>query len=218
MSVKEQLRSLKSLEGPFRKFDVYSTPDVPNSLFEGWLQEAISYGVPEAHAMTLSTIDTNGHPDARILILKNVDNDGWHFASTRVSAKGRHIAYHPYAALTFYWQPLGRQVRLRGLVSELSREISEADFLARPVGSRAGALLARQSNILDKDAELDVGLVEQRRRLELDPCLVSSTWAVYAVKLDEVEFWQADEERKHTRLRYRRVTGETAWVKERLWP
>lgn len=217
MALKEQLRGLKSLAGPFEPFDAGATPDDPHSLFETWLHDAIARGIPEAHAMTLSTVDGRGYPDARVLILKNVDADGWHFASTKLSPKGRQIAVQPRAALTFYWQPLGRQVRLRGPVIEMDREICEADFLARPIGSRAGALLARQSDVLVSDAALDAGLAEQRRRIQTDPSIVSPTWAVYAVKPDEVEFWQADEERKHTRLQYR-LEDHGGWTHERLWP
>lgn len=217
MALKEQLRGLKSLAGPFEPFDADATPDDPHILFETWLHNAIARGIPEAHAMTLSTVDERGYPDARVLILKNVDADGWHFASTKLSPKGRQIAVQPRAALTFYWQPLGRQVRLRGPVIEMGREICEADFLARPIGSRAGALLARQSDVLVTAAALDAGLAEQRRRIEAKPSIVSPTWAVYAVRPDEVEFWQADEERRHTRLRYRQV-NHGDWTRERLWP
>jgi len=217
MEMKERLRGLKSLAGPFAPFDIGATPHDPHDLFETWLDDAIDRGIPEAHAMTLSTVDEHGDPDARVLILKNVDADGWHFASSKLSPKGRHIAAHPRAALTFYWQPLGQQVRLRGPVIQMNRNISEADFLARPIGSRAGALLARQSDVLVDDASLDVGLAEQRRRIDADPSIVSPSWAVYALKPDEVEFWQADEERRHTRLRYR-LDEHGRWVRERLWP
>ena len=216
--LKEQLRSLKSLAGPFDKFDVDNAPEDPTELFEEWLIGAIKSGIPEAHAMTLSTVDAHGRPDARILILKNIDANGWHFASTKLSTKGQQIAIQPHAALTFYWQPLGRQVRLRGRVIELSREVAGADFLARPIGSRAGALLARQSQLLDNDEALETGLAEQRRRIEADPSIVAPAWAVYAVKPEEIEFWQADEERRHIRLRYRRMTDSVSWVRERLWP
>ena len=218
MLLKDQLRGLKSLAGPFDKFDADNAPSDPSRLFQDWLRDAIALEIPEAHAMTLSTVDTDGSPDARVLILKNVDADGWHFASTKLSAKGRQIKARPIAAMTFYWQPLGRQIRLRGDVGEMSREVCEADFLARPVGSRASALLARQSDVLEKDDALETELAEQRDRLERDPSLVSPTWAVYAVKPNEIEFWQADEERRHTRLRYRRAAGDKGWMKERLWP
>ena len=100
--LKEQLRGLMSLLGAFDKFDVHNAPEDPTQLFEEWLISAIKSRIPEAHAMTLSTVDPHGRPDARILILKNVDADGWHFASTKLSAKGQQVAMQPHAALTFY--------------------------------------------------------------------------------------------------------------------
>lgn len=217
-SLKDQLRRLKSLAGPFEKFDVENAPNGPAELFGVWLQSAVRRGIAEAHAMTLSTVDDEGPPDARVLILKNVDSNGWHFASSKLSPKGRQIALNPNAALTFYWQPLGRQVRLRGKVLEQSSEVSKSDFLARPVSARTAALLGRQSDIFDREDMFDAGLVEQRLSIESDPSLVSPTWAVYALKPTEVEFWQADAQRIHTRLRYRRISGGLGWAKEQLWP
>ena len=93
----------------------------------------------------------------------------------------------------------------------------DADFQARPIGSRAGALLARQSDVLEVEEALDEGLAEQRLRIKADPSIVSPSWVVYAVKPNEVEFWQADDERRHTRLRYSR-TLQGEWQRDRLWP
>ena len=144
----EMLRSLDSLAGPFPAFDPAAAPEDPRDLFVAWFQGAVDAGVHEPHAMTLSTVDDAGYPDARILILKGMDEDGWHFAATRTSRKGVHIDKNPKAALTFYWQPLGRQVRLRGAVQDMGPAARDADFRAKPAGSRAAALLARQSQVL----------------------------------------------------------------------
>jgi pyridoxamine 5'-phosphate oxidase len=215
-ALKEQLRDLKVLSGPFASFDVDAAPGEPASLFRTWLQSAIDAGVREPHAMTLSTVDADGFPDARVLILKNVDEHGWHFAITRTSPKGRQIAARAHVALTFYWQPLGRQVRIRGLASDMGSETSAADFLARPQGSRAGALLARQSDVLEDDAEVEAGLRQQLERIQREPNVVAPGWTVYAVDATAVEFWQGHEARRHTRLRY--VRTSRAWSRERLWP
>lgn len=214
--MRQMLRDLKSLPGPYQPFDTAQAPSEPAALFAEWLQAAIDAGVREPHAMTLSTVDADGHPDARVLILKNVDAHGWHFAITRTSPKGRQIAHHPHAALTFYWPVLGRQVRIRGRVRDMGADAHAADFLARPLGSRAGGLLARQSDVLASERELDDALAAQRARLEQEPDLVAPHWAVYAVEPDAVEFWQGSEERRHTRLRY--VRAESGWHVERLWP
>jgi pyridoxamine 5'-phosphate oxidase len=212
----EKLRALKSLAGPFPGFDPATAPADPRALFAVWLNEALAAGVREPHAMTLSTVDEAGCPDARVLILKTVDDDGWHFATGRLSRKGRHIDSSPKAALTFYWQPLGRQVRLRGPVRDMGSAARDADFRAKPPGSRAAALLARQSDVLSGNDEFERAIARQRARVAEDPGIVAPDWAVYALDPTEVEFWQGDEQRRHIRLRYRRHAA--AWIRERLWP
>ena len=214
--LRELLRGLKSLPGPYQPFDVARAPASPEALFAEWLQAAIEAAVREPHAMTLSTVDEDGHPDARVLILKNVDEHGWHFAITRGSPKGRHVRQMPNVALTFYWPALGRQVRLRGVAHDMGAEVQAADFLARPHGSRAGALMGRQSDVLESEQALEDALAVQSRRLEAAPGLVAPQWAVYAVRPDVVEFWQGHEQRRHVRLRY--VRGAAGWATERLWP
>ena len=216
----EMLRALDSLAGPFPAFDPAAVPEDPRDLFVAWFQRAVDAGVHEPHAMTLSTVDDAGWPDARVLILKALDRDGWHFAATRTSRKGVEIDKNPKAALTFYWQPLGRQVRLRGAVQDMGPAARDADFRAKPAGSRAAALLARQSQVMcgndEFDEALDKALERQRARLADDPGIVAPDWAVYALEPTEIEFWQGDEQRRHIRLRYRR--HEAGWVRERLWP
>ena len=214
--LRDKLRALKSLAGPFPAFDPATVPDDPRDLFSTWLNVAIDAGIREPHAMTLSTVDGDGQPDARVLILKNLDEQGWHFATTLTSPKGRQIEASPRAALTFYWQPLGRQVRISGAVVDLGTAAGKADFRARPVGARVAALLARQSDVLDSDEELARALERQQRHVEQDPEQVAPDWAVYAVAPVSVEFWQGDTQRRHIRLRYRQ--SDTGWTRERLWP
>ena len=166
--------------------------------------------------MTLSTVGDDGSPDARVLILKDLDEQGWHFATSAASPKGVQLSHHPEAALTFYWPKVGRQVRIRGMVVALGRDVNAADFLARPPGSRAGALLARQSDVLASPADLDAALSEQYERMARQPDLVAPAWTVHAMRPQCVEFWQGDTQRRHTRLRYRLTP--TGWEKELLWP
>lgn len=213
---RDLLRGLKSLPGPYKPFDTKRTPNDPKALFLEWLQVAVEEGIREPHSMTLSTVDADGHPDARVLILKNIDRHGWHFAMTRNSPKGRQISNSPFVALTFYWPALGRQVRVRGSAHDMGEQARSEDFLARPPGSRAAALLGRQSDVLASEVELEEGLFKQMERLEGNPNLVSQQWAVYAVRPDTVEFWQGHEQRRHIRLRYQR--NGSAWTIERLWP
>lgn len=167
--MKDELRALKSLAGPFPPFDPDAAPDDPRTLFASWLRAAIDAGIKEPHAMVLSTVDAQGAPDARILILKNLDHRGWHFATMDSGPKGRQIAGNPQVALTFYWPALGRQVRIRGVAARAEAEDCAADFLARPNGAKAVAMVARQSDPLESAQDLDAALTQQLRRLEEAP-------------------------------------------------
>jgi pyridoxamine 5'-phosphate oxidase len=210
------LRTLPVLVGTGPGFDTDDAPADPVSLFVTWLQHAVGAGVPEPHAMTLSTVDAQGLPQARVLILKAVDVTGWHFAVSSVSRKGRDLASHPAAALTFYWPALIRQVRITGAVVSDGAKVSADDFLARPLGSRAMALTLRQSQPLGDVAELDAEIEKAYDKLDDDPDLVPDEWVSYAVRPSEVEFWEGAADRRHRRLSYYRV-GER-WDRSQLWP
>ncbi|MFG2528703.1 pyridoxal 5'-phosphate synthase [Streptomyces sp. NPDC048516] len=214
--VRQLLRDLPVFAGELPAFDPLETPDDPVELFTAWLLGAIRAQVPEPHAMTVSTAGADGNPSARTLILKDIDADGWRFAAHRDSTKGRELTDRPYAALTFYWQPLARQVRVRGPVVRESAEHAAADFLARSPGARAEALLGRQSRPLGDLAERDAAVAESAARLAREPGLVAPGWTLHTVRAESVEFWQGDKDRKHTRLAYQRAGG--AWRKELLWP
>ncbi|HEX5542718.1 MAG TPA: pyridoxal 5'-phosphate synthase [Micromonospora sp.] len=216
MSMRDQLRHLPVLAGPLPAFDVAAVPAEPIALFADWLTEAIAAGVVEPHAMTLSTVDTEGQPDARVLILKDLDADGWHYATASTSTKGRQTAANPRVALSFHWREQGRQVRVRGQARPADPQTNREDFLARPQGSRIASLTGRQSSILADRETLIRALERARARLADNPDLVAEDHTVYVVRPDAVEFWQGDAERQHLRLRYRRNDG--GWLHELLWP
>ena len=217
-SVRQWLRSIEVFTGELAQFDPEAVPDDPIGLFLDWLRDAIAAGAPDPHSMTLSTVDEDGRPDARVLILKNVDAHGWQLGANLASPKGRQLTARSYAALTFYWPSLGRQVRVRGAVIAQSPEQSAADLLARSPSARAEALLGRQSSHLDsletRDAELKASLA----RVEADPELVTPLWRLYTVAAAEIEFWQAAKDRKHNRVRYERERGDGSWQRHLLWP
>jgi pyridoxamine 5'-phosphate oxidase len=204
------------LTGTSAGFDTAEVPADPVSLFAEWLQQAVDAGVHEPHAMTLSTVDAQGMPRGRVLILKAVDPNGWHFAVSSVSQKGRDLAAHPAAALTFYWPALVRQVRITGVVVNDGPQASADDFLARPRGSRAMALTLRQSQPLADLAELDAEIDKACRKLDDDPSLVPAEWVSYAVRPNEVEFWEGSADRRHRRLSYQRAGNR--WDRTQLWP
>lgn len=214
--IRRLLRGNEVFAGELPGFDPAAAPAEPVGLFTEWLGEALRAGVPEPHAMTLSTAGGDGGPDARVLILKDVGADGWWFASDAGSTKGRDLAARPFAALTFHWPLLGRQVRVRGPVRTAGPERSAADFLARGAGARAEALLGRQSQPLADAAEREAAVAASRARVEREPGLVAPGWTLYAVQPSAVEFWQGDRDRQHTRLRYRAEGG--SWHRQQLWP
>ena len=218
LPIKDKLRQIPSLKAPLPEIDVAAMPATPELAFALWLDEALAAGIREPHAMTLSTVDEHGWPDARVLILKNVDKDGWHFSIKGNSPKARQLDGQSQAALTFYWPALGKQIRLRGQAHILSQQVCADDFLGRPIGSRASAIVSRQSEILQDEAELNQRLVDAQVYLDAHPNHVEPGWRVYALAPTVVEFWQGASDRNHKRLRYTRNAKGTGWETARLWP
>jgi pyridoxamine 5'-phosphate oxidase len=215
--LRTRLRAVPTLTGTPPTWDPARTPGTPHELFVDWLLTAVDQHVPEPCAATLSTVRADGRPNGRVLILKDLTDEGWQFASSSTSRKGEELAASPYAALTFYWIPLGRQVRVMGTVGPADPEDSARDFLLRPAPARAEALVGRQSAVLEDPADIDAAVKEQTERLAAEPGLVAPNWTLYTLRAEEVEFWQSDPDRRHLRLRYRLDETEH-WTKERLWP
>jgi pyridoxamine 5'-phosphate oxidase len=209
------LRGWPSFPEELPAFDTTDVPAAPHELFLSWLREAGEH-VLAPHAVTLSTVDSDGAPDARVVILKDVDAAGFYVASSADSPKGEQLAKDPRAALTFFWPGRGRQVRVRGPVTPCDPEVSAADFRDRPPASRAEAFIGRQSQVLRDQADLLAAAEEADRQVRADPDLVAARWTRYLVAPLSVEFWQASLDRRHIRLRYRR--DATGWATERLWP
>ncbi|GLW52417.1 pyridoxine/pyridoxamine 5'-phosphate oxidase [Kitasatospora phosalacinea] len=217
--VRQYLRGLAVFAGDLPDFDPDAAPDRPEALFLDWLTGAVEAGVREPHAMTLSTVGADGTPSARALLLKNVDRHGWQFAANAASPKGRDLAANPVAALSFYWPQQARQIRVTGPVAPEPAGNSAADFLARPPGSRAEAVAGRQSQPLHDVRELERATELALERVEREPGLVVPEWTLYTVRAERVEFWQADKQRRHTRLCYLREGAEgEGWTRGRLWP
>jgi len=166
--------------------------------------------------MTISSVDQDGYPDARVLILKQVVDEAFYFASSSESRKGRQLEDNPHVALTFYWPALGRQVRIRGKAADMGNEAGADDFRKRSAGARAVAMTGRQSQELESEEVLNSSIDAQKERIQRDPDVVTPHWRLYAVNAQEVEFWQGDSGRKHTRIRYELQEGK--WKQHRLWP
>jgi pyridoxamine 5'-phosphate oxidase len=190
----------------------------PIRQFERWFLEAQAADLKEPNAMTLSTVGADGRPSARVVLLKDVSDDGFVFYTNYLSRKGRDFRTNPFAALTLYWAELERQVRIEGRIGFVSREESEAYFRSRPRGSRIGAWVSKQSEDLTSREELEAKLKEVEARFAgTDDIPLPDYWGGYRVHPDSIEFWQGRENRLHDRIRYRRE-GDGPWTMERLWP
>lgn len=211
------LHSLRVWDGPLPVFDVAAAPDGPLALFREWFTHAAKAGQPEPHTMSLATVDADGRPDVRTLMLHEADERGWHFASHSTSAKGRQLAAQPEAALGFYWPAVGRQVRIRGRVTACDAAESRADLAVRSRGALAAALTGRQSEVLSSPEELARASAAAWERAGAEPDAPAPTWTRYVLSPTEVEFFQGDAARRHTRLQYTR-TPATAWTRHLLWP
>ncbi|SDC95325.1 pyridoxal 5'-phosphate synthase [Streptomyces prasinopilosus] len=216
----ELLRSLRVWDPELTElpaFDPAAAPAEPLPLFTRWFAEAVAAGQPEPHTMSLATADAEGLPDVRIVMLHGADGEGWSFASHTHSRKGGHLAARPYAALAFYWPVLGRQVRVRGPVAAAPAEEARADLRVRSAGALASALTGRQSEVLGSPEELARASEAAWELARREPDTPVPSWTLYRLRPEEVEFFQGDALRRHTRLRYRRSPRE-GWARELLWP
>ena len=181
-----------------------------------WVDDAIAAQCIEANAMTVSTVDGEGRPQSRYVLLRGLDERGFWFFTNSDSEKGRALAGNPHAALTFAWLQLHRQLRVAGVVEQLPPELSDAYFARRSRGSQIGAWASRQSTVIESRAALDEAVAEYERRFEGQDVPRPPFWCGYALKPDVIEFWQGRPSRLHDRIRFRR-DGES-WVPERLAP
>jgi pyridoxamine 5'-phosphate oxidase len=193
-------------------------PD-PLVAFRRWFDAAVAARLPEPNAMVLATVDPDGRPAARTVLLKGIDQRGFRFFTNYGSTKGRHLAANPACALVFLWQPLARQVCVTGKAERLSREESIEYFASRPRGSRLGAWASRQSEVVPEREVLDRRLADLEQQYEgTSDIPLPPFWGGYIVVPDSVELWQGRPNRLHDRLRYARARPDEQWRIERLSP
>jgi pyridoxamine 5'-phosphate oxidase len=189
--------------------------DDPMEQFARWFQQAEA-DVPLEQAITLATVDADGSPNARMVLLKGFGPDGFRFFTNYESAKGGELAENPRAALVVYWRELDRQVRIRGRVERLSSEDSDSYFASRPRDSRIAAAISPQSRPIERE-ELDRLFAELADQAGEEGPSRPEHWGGYLVRPEEIEFWQGRDSRMHDRIMYSLRSGG-AWEIKRLGP
>ena len=205
---------MPDFDQPLREQDI--DPD-PQRQFAAWFADAARAGVREPEAMAVATSSPAGAPSVRMVLLKSHDARGFVFYTNYESRKGLELAENPRAALLFYWDPLGRQVRIEGGVQRTSPEESAAYIGSRARGSQLSALSSPQSSSVAGRDALEERVAELTKRYEGGELPIPDWWGGFRVAPDSYEFWQHREDRLHDRLRYTPAGGDT-WEIVRLAP
>ncbi|HTM97592.1 MAG TPA: pyridoxamine 5'-phosphate oxidase [Pedobacter sp.] len=188
----------------------------PIKQFEKWFSAALDAKLYEPNVMTLATADKSGKPNARIVLLKGFDNQGFSFFTNYLSTKGKELKKNPQACLVFFWAELERQVRIEGKVEKLDKEASEAYFHSRPQGSQIGAIASPQSQVISDRTDLEKKVEELTSVYENKTIPKPAHWGGYIVKPVSIEFWQGRSSRLHDRIKYDLINGK--WQINRLAP
>jgi len=192
--------------------------DEPFKLFADWLKDAKEKEPNDANAMALSTVDECGLPDVRMVLLKDVDEDGFVFYTNLESDKGQQLADTAKAALCFHWKSLRRQVRVRGLVEAVSEDEADAYFASRARDSRIGAWASKQSRPLESKFALEKAVAKEAARFGLGEIKRPSHWSGFRIKPVSFEFWRDRPFRLHDRMTFRREALHSPWSVSRLYP
>ena len=196
----------------------FTRADDPFALFAAWFADAEASEPNDPNAMALATVDADGLPDVRVVLLKGWDRDSFVFYTNRESAKGRELATTPKAALNFHWKSLLRQVRIRGPVIPVSDAEADAYYASRPRGSRIGAWASQQSRPLGDRAELEQRVADlEAEYADADPPRPPH-WSGFRVEPRDIEFWHDRPFRLHDRVLFRRPDAASAWTRTRLYP
>lgn len=199
------------------ELDLADVSDEPHVTFRAWLDDAIQTGVKDPTAITISTVDDSGMPDARVVLLRGVDARGAFFYTNRESAKGTQLLVNQVAALTWFNTTLERQVRMRGTISLLPDDESDAYFASRPRGARLAAHASNQSKPIESRDALKQRFADIEATYPGDSDVPRPTfWGGYLLTPDVIEFWQGRRSRMHDRVHLTRHGG--IWQKQRLQP
>ena len=188
----------------------------PIKQFEQWFAAAVESQIYEPNVMTLATADKTGKPNARIVLLKGFDENGFSFYTNYLSEKAKEIKKNPQACLVFFWAELERQVRIEGKIEKLSKEASEKYFHSRPIGSQIGAIVSPQSQVITDRKNLELKVAELTETYQNKTIPKPAHWGGYIVKPTAIEFWQGRSNRLHDRIKYELINGK--WQTSRLAP
>ncbi|MEQ9187615.1 MAG: pyridoxamine 5'-phosphate oxidase [Cryomorphaceae bacterium] len=189
--------------------------DSPIAMLDAWLQKA-HLGIEDANAMTLTTVNQEGYPESRIVLLRKIDERGLVFYTNYESAKGKDISRNPKVGVNFFWPWMERQVRVRGTAVRISEKESAAYFASRPRESQLGAWASLQSEELSTRDHLEQRLREITEKYEGQDVPRPPHWGGFLIKPSYFEFWQGRSSRLHDRIRYQRAEG--TWKMSRLFP
>jgi len=196
----------------------FSNETDPFGLFARWLEDATASEPNDPNAMALATVDADGLPDARMVLLKGFDGQGFVFYTNAESAKGRELAAVPKAALLFHWKSLRRQVRVRGPVENVTDAEADAYFASRPRGSRIGAWASQQSRPLESRFALEKAVAVYKAKFGVGEIPRPAYWRGFRVRPVAIEFWHDRPFRLHDRIRFHRAAPDGEWQRERLYP
>lgn len=190
----------------------------PVEQFSVWFDQAVKTTGDDANAMVLSTLQPNGRPTSRVVLLKDIERDGFVFFTNYASSKGQALAANPWASLLFFWPALERQVRIEGQVAKISEAASDEYFHSRPLQSRVGAWASPQSQVIASRQWLADAFARYTAQLGDDPARPNH-WGGYCLSPDRVEFWQGRPSRLHDRLVYTKDADLAhGWRVQRLAP
>jgi pyridoxamine 5'-phosphate oxidase len=196
----------------------FTAADEPFRLFAAWLDEATGSEPRDPTAMTLATVDADGLPNARMVLLKGVDERGFVFYTNRTSQKGRELDAHPLAALVFHWKSLNKQVRVRGAVEHVTDAEADAYFATRAKQAQIGAWASKQSSPLESRLAFEKAVALYAAKHALGEVPRPPYWSGYRIVPLRIEFWQDRPFRLHDRIEFVRTTPDEPWSKTRLYP
>lgn len=193
-------------------------PEDPMVLFKKWFHEIEDFGgVDEVNAMTVATIGLDGFPKSRVVLLKQFSFEGFTFYTNYESDKGKAIAHNPNVCLSFFWHSMERQIIIKGIAEKTPENISDGYFESRPDGSKLGAIVSNQSQVIASRSELEDRLKTLEHEYEGKEILRPKHWGGFTVKPVEMEFWQGRANRLHDRIRFK-INPDWSWTIDRLSP